>query len=283
MRVKNINIINDVSNSNSHSKGKKIIMPEKKTNKNKDIYLKTENVFNNKKQNKKEISKGKKISKSCLKGSKAKIEQKKKMILKIIEENLKLDKISFIQDKNELFLNNSLLEAQTTYEFEMDNLYKEKIEKLNDINERYDDDIYELKNEVEEDEKNNKEKNNNNKNENNNICDNNDNNGNIISNDDDCGVKLVYRRLIEDKNKEIENLNKEYDKKSNMSYDKYINSFELEDLEEKNMIYNNQIYEKIRIKINDIINPTINKKVKFNFDTDINDNSKNTSSTEITV
>ena len=68
-----------------------------------------------------------------------------------------------------------------------------------------------------------------------------------------------------------------------MSYDKYINSFELEDLEEKNMIYNNQIYEKIRIKINDIINPTINKKVKFNFDTDINDNSKNTSSTEITV
>jgi hypothetical protein len=279
MRVKNINIINNESKNQSHSKGKKIILTDKKINKNKDIYLKTDNILSNKKQNKKDICTEKKISKSSLKGSKMKIEQKKKMILKTIEDNLKLDKIFFIQDKNDLFLNNSLQEAQTTYEIEMDNLYKEKIEKLNDINERYDDDIFELKNEVEEDEKNNKEKNNiiNEKH-------NNDNNhGNIISSDDNYSVKLVYTRLIDDKNKEIENVNKEYDKNINMLYNKYINNFEFEDLEEKNMIYKNQIYENIRIKIYDIMNPTNNKKVQFKFDTDINDNSKNTSSTEMTI
>jgi hypothetical protein len=279
MRVKNINIINNESKNKSHSKGKKIILTDKKINKNKELYLKTDNYFSNKKLNKKDICTEKKISKSSLKGSKMKIEQKKKMILKTIEDNLKLDKIFFIQDKNDLFLNNSLLEAQTTYEIEMDNLYKEKIEKLNDINERYDDDIFELKNEVEEDEKNNKEKNNiiNEKH-------NNDNNhGNIISSDDNYSVKLVYTRLIDDKNKEIENVNKEYEKRINMLYNKYINNFEFEDLEEKNMIYKNQIYENIRIKINDIMNPTNNKKVQFKFDTDINDNSKNTSSTEMTI
>lgn len=267
MKVKNIKIIKDERKSNSHSKGKKINSTERRTNKNQYIYSKTENIFSYKKQNKKDII-TKKILKPCLKGSKIKIEQKKKALIKIIEENVTLDKLLFIQDKNDLFLNNSLLEAQTTYEIEMDNLFKEKIEKLNDINERYDDDIFELKNEVEEDEKNNKE--------NKNINDNNMNN-------DDDSIKLVYRRLIEDKNKEIENVNKEYEKKSSILYDKYIKNFEFEDLEVRNMIYQNQIYENLRNKINDVINPPNNKNVQFKLDSEINNNSKNTSSTESTV
>ena len=180
-----------------------------------------------------------------------------------------LDKLLFIEDKNDIFLNNSLLEAQTTYEIEMDNLFKEKIEKLNDINERYDDDIYELKNEVEEDEKNNKE--------NKNI------NDNINMNNDDDSIKLVYRRLIEDKNKEIENVNKKNEKQSSILYDKYIKNFEFEDLEVRNMIYKNQIYENLRNKINDVINPPNNKNVQFKLDSEINNNSKKTSSTESTV
>lgn len=245
----------------------KINFIEKRINNNLDIKIKKKNIFNNKKQNnKKEM---KRILKPSLKCSKINIEQKKNIIKKIIEENLRIDKIKFIQAKNDLFLNNSLLEAQSSYEIEIENLFKEKMEKLNEINEKYNDDIFELKNDIEQDKNNSKEENESEKDK-------------IINKyNDNNGVEIVYNRLIEDKNKEIKSLDKEYENKYNDLYKKYIEHFEFEDLEERNMIYRNQIYESIKTKIIDIINPINNKNVKFKIDSEVN--SKNTSSTEITI
>ena len=266
MNIEKIKNVND--QSLSHSTGKKAISRNKKVDKNLMISKTKEDIkYNIKRINNKNI-KIKKILKPSLKCSKINIDKKKKKIYKIFEDNLTLKKILFIQQKNDLFLNNSLIEAQTLYEIEMENLYKEKFDKINCINEKYDDEIFELKNEAEEDEI--KKKENENVNEYN------------INNNNDDGVKIVYNRLIEDKNNEIEKLNKEYEYKSNNIYNKYMNNFDFDDLEGRNMIYRNQIYENIRIKISDAINSISNKKVQFKLDSENNNNSKNTTSTEIT-
>ena len=62
-----------------------------------------------------------------------------------------------------------------------------------------------------------------------------------------------------------------------------MSNFDFDDLEEENMIYRNQIYENIRIKISDAINSINNKNVHFKLETENNNNSKNTTSTEITA
>ena len=271
MNIEKLKHIKNKSSSLSNSKGTKIKSKDKKKDKNLSHKSKEDIRINIKKQNKNiniNIN-TKKILKPCLKSSKIKINEKKNKINKIFEDNLTLNKIAFIQEKNNLFFNNSLIEAQTTYEIEMDNLYKEKMEKINYINEKYDDEIFELKSEVEED------KNNSNKNKEN-------INDNYINNNEDS-VKIVYNRLIEDKNNEIEKLNKEYEYKSNIIYKKYMSNFDFDDLEEENMIYRNQIYENIRIKISDAINSINNKNVHFKLETENNNNSKNTTSTEITA
>ena len=202
-----------------------------------------------------------KILKSVLKCSKTKINDKKKILFKTINQNISLEKISLIQEKNDLLFNSGCIEAQTTYEKEIENLFNDKTKKYNEILEKYDYEIFELQNSIEEEKQ--KEKNNN-------ITD------NVV---DNCSAKLIYDQLIEDKNNEIENLDKEYDEKFKEINEKYNENFEIEDVEDKSMIYRNQIFEDFKMKINDIVFPTNNKKVCFN----INDNSKNTSATSTEI
>ena len=138
------------------------------------------------------------------------------------------------------------------------------MKKLNDINEKYDEDIFELKNEVEELE----EKIKNGK-ENVNININGGNLGSmtgVICQLEDCGINKVYRKLVEDKNREINEIEKEYDDKYNTLYNNFIQNFEFEDLDERNMIYRNQMFEIIKTKINDVVNPINNKSVNFKLD-----------------
>ncbi len=173
----------------------------------------------------------------------------KKKIYKIIEDNLLFSKIKTIQNKNDLIFYNSSSEAQITYEENMEILFKEKMDKLNEINNRYNTEIYELQQDIEEEDiikKNNKE--NNNKN-------------NINS-----SLKLIYDNLLEDKNQEIENIEKEFNNKLNRIKNNYKNNFDLEEIDERSIIYRNEMIGSIRVQIEDVINPPNNKKVEFNFD-----------------
>jgi len=266
MKVQNLKLLlDDINNSsqnskNSFSKTHQHYLTDRSLNKTL--------TFNLKKETKKGkpprlFSKNpKKVVKSILKSSKTKVEQKKNIIKKIIEDNLTLDRILNIQAKNDLFLNDILNEAQTSYENKLDNLFNEKMKKLYDINEKYDEDIFELKNEVEElEEKIKKGK------ENANI-----NGGNLcgrlgfVCKLEDCGIHKVYRKLVEDKNREINKIEKEYDDKYNTLYNNFIQNFEFEDLEERNMIYRNQMFEIIKTKINDVVNPINNRSVNFKLD-----------------
>ena len=154
-----------------------------------------------------------------------------------------MSKIKTLQAKNDLMFNNSAIEAQNNFEENLDKLFKEKMDKLNEINKKYDNEIYELKQEIEEEEiikKNEEEK-----------------------EETNSSLKLIYDNLLEDKKKEIEKLEKEYDIKLNRIKDNYKDNFELEELDERSIIYKNEIIGNLRTKIEDIINPPNNKKVNF--------------------
>ena len=266
MKVQNLKIIiEDINNTNqksknSFSKAHQHYLTDQSFNKNP--------TFNTKKETKKGkpqrlfSKKHKKVIKSVLKSSKTKVEQKKNIIKRIIEENLTLNRILCIQAKNDLLLNDILNEAKISYENKLDNLFNEKMKKLNDINKKYDEDIFELKTEVEElEEKIKKGKENVNIN-----LGNLDGRTGVAFKLGDCGINKVYRKLVEDKNREINEIEKEYDNKYNSLYTNFIQNFEFEDLEERNMIYRNQLFEIIKTKINDIVNPINNKSVNFKLD-----------------
>jgi len=171
----------------------------------------------------------------------------KKKIFNIIEDNLLISKIKNIQNKNDLIFYNSSSEAQITFEENIESLFKEKMDKLNEINNKYNSEIYELQQDIEEEDiikKNNTE-----------------NKKNVNS-----SLKLIYDNLLEDKNEEIENLEKEFNIKLNRIKDNYKNNFESEELEERSIIYKNELIGNIRVQIEDVMNPPNNKKVEFNFD-----------------
>ena len=246
----------------SLSKGKGLLT-ERKTDKKLLLKFKGEIVNNKKIINKKKEKNYKKNLKPVLRSSKINIEQKKDFIKKIIEESLNMDKILYIQSKNDLFLYESSVDAQSNYDIEIEKIFKEKMEKLNEINTKYDKEIFELKSKEEEIKLKNK--------------DNDDTN----SDDEENDIKVeeekykiieIYKKLNEDKNKEIENLDKQYIDKYNKLYDRFIYNFEFEELDERNMIYKNLLYENIKTKICDVINPTNKKTVKFNFDSQITHN-----------
>ena len=187
------------------------------------------------------------IKKSALRSSKSKIEEIKKKIYRIIEDNLLFSKIKNIQNKNDLLFSNSSSEAQTNYEESMESLFKEKMEKLSLINNKYNNEIYELQQDIEEEDivkKNNEE-----------------NKKNVNS-----SLKLIYNNLLEDKNKEIDDLENEFNIKLNRIKETYSNNFELEEVDERSIIYRNEMIGNIRAQIEDIINPPNNKKVTFDME-----------------
>ena len=108
-------------------------------------------------------------------------------------------------------MNNLLIESLIIYEIEIDNLFKERKEKINELNENYNDDIFYLKNEIEQDENNSKENINQGKKK--------------LTNENE--IKLVYNQLIEERNKEIQDLNKGYEIRINDIYNNYIGNFEI--------------------------------------------------------
>ena len=187
------------------------------------------------------------IKKSALRSSKSRIEEMKIKIYKIIEDNLLFSKIKTIQNKNDLLFSNSSSEAQINYEESMESLFKEKMEKLVQINKKYNSEIYELQQDIEEEDivKKNNEKNKKNVN---------------------SSLKLIYDNLLEDKNKEIEDLENEFNIKLNRIREIYSNNFELEEIDERSIIYKNEMIGNIKAQIEDVINPPNNKKVAFDFD-----------------
>jgi len=182
-----------------------------------------------------------------LKSSNTKIEENKKKIYKIVEDNLLLTKIKTLQAKNDLMFYNSANEAQNNFEETLEKLFKEKMDKFNEINKKYDNEIYELKQDIEEED----------------IIKKNENNNKEEKESVNSSLKLIYDNLLEDKKKEIEKLETEYDNKINRAKENYMENFESEELDEKSIIYRNELIGNLRTQIEDIIKPPNNRKVIF--------------------
>ena len=157
-----------------------------------------------------------------------------------------LTKTKTLQAKNDLMFYNSANEAQNNFEETLEKLFKEKMDNFNEINKKYDNEIYELKQDIEEEDI--IKKNENDKEE----------KGNVNS-----SLKLIYENLLEDKKKEIEKLEKEYDIKIKRAKENYKENFESEELDEKSIIYRNELIGNLRTQIEDIIKPPNNRKVIF--------------------
>ena len=219
---KNKNNTNKLSNKNNLNNTYKF-----NSNKNKNfLHAKT---FTNNSLTKKEISQ-------------KKIDELKKKIFSIFEENNNLLKSLPIKlEKNDEDFSKLLSEAQITYENELEELYSNQIKLLNDIDNKYNKDIFELKNLLEEEVyKTTKEK--------------------------ESDIEALYLALKNDKENEINNINKIFDDKKNEIIKKYKNKIDSNDLsiDDRSVIIKNELFDNFINKIYDVIYPNkIKKKEKI--------------------
>ena len=190
----------------------------------------------------------KKKNKSILKSSKSNISKMKKEILAIFKDNSELIKyFSLIQERNDKDLQNSIKNANKIFEDEIDELYKWKLNQINKINDDFNDDLFEMKDLSEEE---------------NRFKILNNNNNNVYS--DKSDITILYNEIKNDKEKELEKLEKEFLKKKKIIINKYKETNEQNDdfsLNDRSIIYKNEIFETVKDKIKEIINPNDKKKV----------------------
>ena len=144
-----------------------------------------------------------------------------------------IQNVSVVQEKNDKELNKTIMDAQTTFEEEIDKLYNEKIIKLKEIEKKYQIDLFDLKNYSDDEIKWKKE------------------NQKAI-------LKFIYDSVKEDKENEIKEIENDFQKKKKIITDKYKNASEQKEdftLDDRSVIYKNELFENLKNKINDVINP----------------------------
>ena len=173
---------------------------------------------------------------------KEKILEIKDKITQIFNDNINvIQNVSVVQEKNDKELNKTIMDAQTTFEEEIDKLYNEKIIKLKEIEKKYQIDLFDLKNYSDEEIKWKKE------------------NQKAI-------LKFIYDSVKEDKENEIKEIENDFQKKKKIITDKYKNASEQKEdftLDDRSVIYKNELFENLKNKINEVIYPNDKQKVSI--------------------
>ena len=174
----------------------------------------------------------KKISKPT--SQKEKILEIKEKIISIFNDNTNvIQNVSIVQEKNDNELNKIIMEAQMDFENQIDKLYDEKIIKLNEIKEQYEIDLFDLKNYYEEELK-------------------------YLKENEKPVLKFIYDSVKADKEKKIKEIEDDFQKKKKIITDKYKCASEQKEdftLDDRSVIYKNELFENLKNKINDVINP----------------------------
>ena len=187
-------------------------------------------------QNEKIVNKNNK-RKSSLKGSKEKINYIKKEILKLFDENKIIEKLDYYQnDDNNIINIDNIFDFQEKYETEIEKLFNNKMEKIDDINNKYESELNELQYYIEQE---NKEK----------------------SKEDNSksGTNILYEELVNDKNKDLNELNNTYKDSFNNIKNNFMNNIDTIKINE----YNEELFNDIKDDILKLIKPKNNKKVNF--------------------
>ena len=236
----NNHIININEKNNKTSKEIDNIINENLNQTNNYYFEKNKNIikeFNFIDEDKK-INKNKK-KKSSLKGSKNKINYIKKEIINILEEEKIIERLNLYKyNYNQINNMDNIFKCQEKYEKELDKIFNNKIEKIKEINKKYDPELNELFYYIEEEEK--KEKSN-------------------ESIDSSSATKILYDALLEDKKKDLDDLytnSKEAIKNIGIEFFDNIDSNTKEGFFE-------ELFKDIKSDILKIIKPEIQRKVIF--------------------
>ena len=139
-----------------------------------------------------------------MKGSKEKINYIKKEILKLFDEDKIIEKLDYYQSENNNIINiDNIFSFQEKYETEVEKLFNNKMEKIDEINNKYESELNELQYYIEQE---NKEK----------------------SNEDNSksGTNILYEELVNDKNKDLNELNNTYKDSFNNIKNNFMNNID---------------------------------------------------------
>ena len=219
------------------------IINENQLNITENNLLKTESKeeTTNKNEIKKSIKKVK--MKSSLKGSKEAIKYIKKQILEIFDENKISEKLEYLKNSYNPIINiEDLYPLQEIYEKNLDNLFNNKMKKIDEINEKFDPDLNELNYFIEEEKKKEKE------------------NTNIPEEENSpSATKIIYNEILGDKKTSLEAIEKEYIQNFENIKKEYIVNIE----SIKNDKLSKELFQNIKDDIFKIIKPKNPKKVNF--------------------
>lgn len=165
------------------------------------------------------------IMKSALKNSNERLQQKKDQISKIIKQNINNNEILLVRDRNDIYYE-EILAYQENCEKNLEYLFKEKMRKYME-NKRNESEVF---------------------------------SSNKLTNFD-SGDEISFGAITFNEKTDLDN---EYNKKFEDVFNQYFNRFS--DLDNFNKIYSvymRDLYDYIMEKINNILNPVNNKKVKF--------------------
>ena len=179
-------------------------------------------------------------NKSSLKGSKSKINCIKNEIIKIFDENKITERLNFYKlNYNQINNIDNIYKFQEIYENELEKKFNNKIEKIDEINEKYDSELNELfyYMEQENEEKKNDEE------------------------ESSSATKSLYEGLKKDKDKELDELDKNYKDNIDKIKKDYLDNIDWT----PKKYYCEELFKDIQNDILKIIKPKNEKKVTFDF------------------
>ena len=192
--------------------------------------------------------------KSALKGSSSKIKKIKKQIIQIFEEKIIMEKIDKLQiDNNPFNYIDNFYKFQEEYENILEEMFNDKMKKLDEIYEKYDPEINELNDYLEQEkalEEKEKEKKDN------------DNKDKEEEEKVPSAIQIMYDSIMEDKVAEEKQLNNDYNENVNKAKKEYFKNID-DDKSMKGGLYYNELFQNINNDILKIIKPSNKKKVNF--------------------
>ena len=190
--------------------------------------------------------------KSALKGSSSKIKKIKKQILQIFDEKIIMEKIDKLQlDNNPFNYIDNFYKFQEDYENQLEEMFNDKMKKMDEIFEKYDPEINELNEYLEQEkaieEKEKKDSSNKDKEEEEKVP---------------SAIQLMHDSIMEDKVAEEKQIQNDYNENVNKAKKEYFKNID-DDKSMKGGLYYNELFQNINNDILKIIKPSNKKKVNF--------------------
>ena len=190
--------------------------------------------------------------KSALKGSSTKIKKIKKQILQIFDEKIIMEKIDKLQlDNNPFNYIDNFYKFQEDYENQLEEMFNDKMKKMDEIFEKYDPEINELNEYLEQEkameEKEKKDNNNKDKEEEEKVP---------------SAIQIMHDSIMEDKVAEEKQIQNDYNENVNKAKKEYFKNID-DDKSMKGGLYYNELFQNINNDILKIIKPSKKKKVNF--------------------